>query len=349
MSAATEDLERFVRDALLRGESRPAIEAALATAGWPAEQVSEALDAYADVPFAVPVPRPRPYLSAREAFLYLVMFASLYVWAVQLGNLLFDLVNHWLPDPADPVYQRDWQGRSMRWAVASILIAFPLFLYVSRLLSREMAGSPVKRLSVVRRWLTYMTLFLAAGVMVGDLITLVFNLLGGALTLRFVLKVAIVGLIAGAIFWFYLRERHGRELAIVASVVVAATLAAAFMVMRSPADERAVTLDQRRMQDLQRIGHAVEAWYQVHDALPPDLAAVAKQPGSTVPAADPASGSTYEYIPGATRDYQLCAAFATDTARTGASGGYADPDAPAWDHPVGHHCFAREVAVRGGG
>ena len=347
MSAATEDLERFVRDALLRGESRPAIEAALATAGWPAEQVREALDAYADVPFAVPVPRPRPYLSAREAFLYLVMFASLYVWAVQLGSLLFDLVNHWLPDAADPPYQRAWQGRSMRWAVASILIAFPLFLYVSRLLSREMAGSPVKRLSVVRRWLTYVTLFLAAGVLVGDLITLVYNLLGGELSLRFVLKVLIVGAIAGAIFWFYLRERFGRELAIVAAVVVVASLAAAFMVMRSPAAEREVTLDQRRVEDLQHLGYAVAAWYQVNDGLPPDLAAVAKQPGSTVPTADPATGTTYEYIPGAGRDYRLCATFATSTADTGADA--RGPGIHEWNHPAGYHCFAREVPVRGGG
>ena len=348
MSAATEDLERFVREALLQGQSRPAIEAALVAAGWPAEQVREALAAYAEVPFPVPVPRPRPYLSAREAFLYLVMFASLYVWAIQLGSLLFDLVNHWLPDPADPPWTRQWQGRSMRWAVASILIAFPLFLYVSRLLAREMAESPVKRLSVVRRWLTYVTLFLAAGVLVGDLITLVYNVLAGELTLRFVLKVLIVGAIAGAIFRFYLRERFGRELAMVATVVVAASLAAAFVVMRSPTAERAVTLDQRRVQDLQRIGYAVEAWYQVHDALPPELAVVAKQPGSTVSTADPATGTTYEYIAGAARDYQLCAAFETDTAETGAGNDYAGPRAQSWDHPAGHYCFAREVPARGG-
>lgn len=347
MSAATQDLETFVRDALLKGQSRPAIHAALVAAGWPQEQVREALDAYAEVPFPVPVPRPRAYLSAREAFLYLVMFASLYVWALQLGGLLFDLVNHWLPDPADDPWRVQWQGRSMRWAVASILIAFPLFLYVSRLLSREMAASPVKRLSVVRRWLTYMTLFLAAGVLVGDLITLVYHLLGGALTLRFVLKVAIVGMLAGGVFWFYLRERHGRELLVLATIAVVAALVAAFMVMRSPATERAVTLDQRRVQDLQRIGDAVQAWYQVHDALPPDLAAVAKQPGSTVPATDPASGTLYEYRAGEGRDYQLCARFATDTAETGEGSPHAVPSTQAWDHPAGRHCFAREVSARG--
>ncbi|HTM71037.1 MAG TPA: hypothetical protein VL118_09255, partial [Luteimonas sp.] len=79
MAIATRDLELFVREALAAGQARPAIEAALAQAGWPAEQVRDALDAYADVPFAVPVPNPRPYLSAREAFLYLVLFATLYV------------------------------------------------------------------------------------------------------------------------------------------------------------------------------------------------------------------------------------------------------------------------------
>lgn len=346
MSAATEDLERFVRDALMRGESRGSIEAALASAGWPEGQVREALATWAEVPFPVPVPRPRAYLSAREAFLYLVMFASLYVWAIQLGSLLFDLVNHWLPDPADAPWRVQWQGRSMRWAVASILIAFPLFVYVSRLLSREMAESPVKRLSVVRRWLTYMTLFLAAGVLVGDLITLVYNVLGGELTLRFLLKVLIVAALAGGVFWFYLRERHGRALLVVAAIAVLLALAAAFVVMRSPADERAMTLDQRRVQDLQRIGYGVDAWYQVHDALPPDLAAVAKQPGSTVPTADPATGTTYEYIAGAGRDYQLCAAFETDTAETGAGDGYGGPRAQSWDHPAGHHCFAREAAAR---
>jgi len=211
-----------------------------------------------------------------------------------------------------------------------------------------MAQSPVKRLSVVRRWLTYVTLFLAAGVLVGDLITLVYNVLAGELTLRFALKVLIVGAIAGAIFWFYLRERLGRELAVVAAVAVAAALAAAFVVMRSPAAERAVTLDQRRVEDLQRIGYAVDAWYQVNDGLPPDLAAAARQPGSTVPTADPASGAAYEYIPGAGRDYRLCAAFETDTAQTGAGEGYVAPRAQAWDHPAGHYCFAREVPARGG-
>src|SRR3546814_3146708 len=118
MAVATRELEQFVNAALSRGESKQSVLAALSAAGWSPEQAADALDAYADVAFPVPVPRPRPYLSAREAFLYLLLFASLYVWAYHLGSLLFDLINTALPDPADSSYMRNRAGDSMRMSVA---------------------------------------------------------------------------------------------------------------------------------------------------------------------------------------------------------------------------------------
>ena len=99
----------------------------------------------------------------------------------------------------------------MRWSTASVIIAFPVFLFVARHLSRELARNPVKRLSAVRRWLTYLTLFLAAVVLVGDMITLVYNVLGGELTVRFVLKVLVAALIAGSIFGWYLVDLRREE------------------------------------------------------------------------------------------------------------------------------------------
>lgn len=211
MTSGTQDLQLFVREALTRGASKDAIEVALASAGWAPEQARDALDTYADVDFPVPVPRPRAHLSPREAFLYLVLFAALYLSAYHLGSLLFDLVNRFFPDPADPAYLVRNLAHSMRWSVASLVIAFPVFLLVARQLGGELARSPVKRLSAVRRWLTYLTLFLAATVLVGDLITLVYNLLGGELSMRFVLKVLVVAVIAGAIFGYYLLDLRREE------------------------------------------------------------------------------------------------------------------------------------------
>jgi energy-converting hydrogenase Eha subunit A len=210
VAAGVEELEAFVGEALLRGESRDDIEKVLLAAGWTAEQARGALAAYADVAFSIPVPKPRASLSAREAFLYLTLFGTLYISACHLGSLVFDLVDRAFPDPA--LEDRgSWTFDSIRWSVSSLMIAFPVFLYLSRQTERELALHPIKRLSPVRRWLTYLTLFVAAGVLIGDLTTLVYNVLGGELTVRFLLKVTTVAAIAGAIFTHYLLDLRREE------------------------------------------------------------------------------------------------------------------------------------------
>jgi hypothetical protein len=209
MASTTQDLELFVRDALLRGCSRQSIEGALTDAGWVPEQIRSAMSGFAEVDFTVPVPRPRPYLSAREAFLYLVLFTTLYLSAYHLGNLVFELINRSFPDASMPY--ANGVSQSIRWSVASIIIAFPVFLFLSAKVDREMRHQPVKRQSGVRRWLTYLTLFVAAVVLIIDLTTLVDGLLGGELTTRFILKVLVAAVIAGTVFGYYLRDLRRDE------------------------------------------------------------------------------------------------------------------------------------------
>jgi hypothetical protein len=209
MASAAQDLDQFVRESLLRGCSRASIEKALLDAGWASEQVRAALQAYAEAEFAVPVPRPRPYLSAREAFLYMVMFTTMYLSAYHLGALLFELINRSFPDLATPY--ENGRVESIRWSVATIIITFPTFLLLSARIGRELKRQVIKRQSAVRRWLTYLTLFVAAVVLIADLITLVDNLLGGEITVRFVLKVLVAGVIAGTVFGYYLWELRRDE------------------------------------------------------------------------------------------------------------------------------------------
>jgi hypothetical protein len=210
MAIASASLDIFVRDALLRGQGRAEIAQILKDAGWPAEQVTLALGEYADVPFPIPVPRPRASLSAREAFLYLVLFTALYLSAFNLGNILFELIDHAFPDAAAPAYRRLMSVESLRWSVSTLVVAFPVFLWTSNYIGRGIATNPAGRLSPVRRWCTYLTLFIAVACLIGDGTTLVYNLLSGDLTVRFLLKVLVVGVIAGSSFGYYLRDlRHG--------------------------------------------------------------------------------------------------------------------------------------------
>ena len=62
---ADANLLDFVKAALERGEARDRIKDVLKRAGWPEDQIDSALAAFADIDFAVPVPRPRSYGSAR--------------------------------------------------------------------------------------------------------------------------------------------------------------------------------------------------------------------------------------------------------------------------------------------
>lgn len=215
MASAIEEAREFVRDALAKGQPRESIEEALLAAGWPPAQVKRALASYAESSFAIPVPRPHTQLSARHAFVYLLLFSVLLVVAVQLGNLLFQLIDIGFSDPLDNQYAVSGRQSAIRWAVASLVVAFPLFLFLSNTVGREIKRNPAMRLSGVRRWLTYIALFIAATILMGDLISLIFRFLEGDLSTRFVLKSLTVGMIAGGIFGYYFlglnREERSTE------------------------------------------------------------------------------------------------------------------------------------------
>jgi hypothetical protein len=208
--AIREELLTFVREALERGVPRSEIQTVLLGAGWRAEEVTKALGAFAEIDFPIPVPRPKPYLSARETFLHLLQFTALYFSAWDLGRLFFLFIDRAFPDPAVSRYG-DYISDQIRWSVSSLVIAFPIFLLVTRSLASAAARDVEKRSSKVRKWLTYMTLFVAATVLAGDLVTLLYNLLGGELTTRFLLKAATVALIAGSVFGYFLWDLRGEE------------------------------------------------------------------------------------------------------------------------------------------
>ena len=205
------ELQQFVREALVKGASKHEIRQALVAAHWPDDEITASLDMFSDAPFVVPVPRRKPYLSAREAFMYAVLFVCLYISAFSFGSLLFDFINRWIPDALTQNYYPNDTASGIRNAIAALVVAYPLFLWLSSMMNKTLRRDPEKRGSKIRKWLTYITLFVAASFIIGDLITLITNLLGGELTLRFGLKVFTILLIAGVTFGYYLWDLRSEE------------------------------------------------------------------------------------------------------------------------------------------
>jgi hypothetical protein len=134
-------------------------------------------------------------------------------WTIALGSLAFVFINLWFPDPIaqpNPYYRSTAYNISTE--LASLIVAFPLYAWVLRWIGRGIEANPEKARSGVRKWLSYLALFIAAGCVIGDLITFLAYFIRGELTTRFVLKILVVVIIAGGVFWFYLtslREGDG--------------------------------------------------------------------------------------------------------------------------------------------
>ena len=205
-------LESFVQEALRSGVSREEIERVLVEAGWARKKVSSALSGYSPLDFSVPVPAPRANVSARDACLYLLMFGTLYYSVFNLVHLLFQFINLGFPDPAADNPQRIAQN--IRWSTSVVLVTFPVFLFIASRIAKMIREDPMQRTSGARKWLTYLTLALAASVVIGDVVALFNSLLSGELTVRFVLKGVAIGGAAGSVFWYYLRSVRADEQAL---------------------------------------------------------------------------------------------------------------------------------------
>ena len=212
--AVNDEISGFLKAGLERGLPREQLEDVLLEAGWPKDQVRRALGGFADVAFPIPVPRPAPYLSAREAFVYLVLFGTLYGSAISFGSLLFAFIHQAFPDPSlDPAAAMEMAREEIRWSVSFLVAMFPVFAFVFWTNDRAVRKDPGRRLSRVRQSLTYLSLFVGAATLIGVVTSIVYNLLGGELTVRFTLKVLTVATITGSLFGYFLRDVRREEVA----------------------------------------------------------------------------------------------------------------------------------------
>ena len=200
----SENLLRFIEASKAAGAADGFLVELLRGQGWADEDIYAAFGRYYQVRTGLAVP-PRGHSAgeaARDAFLYLLSFATLATWTIALGSLMFTFIDRWFPDPLARRYMGSRYQVSSE--MACIIVAFPVFLWVMRFILRDVETSPEKLESGVRKWLTYIALLIAAGAVIGDLITFLTFFLQGELTARFVLKVMTVLAIAGGVFWYYL-------------------------------------------------------------------------------------------------------------------------------------------------
>lgn len=287
----------------------------------------------------------------RDVFLYLLVIVVLTMSSISLWSLLVNFVNVYLPDSAQPVCWYDSCAGSIRSALSFLMVAFPVLVWAWRFIRRDVQAHPEKADLRVRRWLLYLTLFVAGIVVIGDLIALINSWLQGELTLQFALKVLAVLLISGSIFSYFLRELHpeksSRQRVIAGGAIVAVTLAiiAGFLTAGSPGSARDKKLDQQRVNDLSVIqGQIVSVFWTAKGRLPQVLGELEDSVSGFQVPNDPVTKESYEYVPTGSRTFRLCATFVFPSTSTQPVPAYYPLErGSTWDHGVGKQCFDRTI------
>ena len=310
-------------------------------------------------------------MTPKDFFLNLGVVVTLYTSAITFLTLIFEIIDRVFPDAlSQGYYSYGYYSSGIRFAIASLVIMFPLCIIITVFNNKQALAVPDKKKLAIRRWLSYLTVFLASLAMAIDLITLINTFLGGEITARFVWKVLSVLIVCGIIFAYYIIDlktdivggKGAKSFAVGVSVVVLAGIVGGFIIIGSPLTQRLRLYDERRVSDLQSIQWQVINYWQKKAALPKVSADLNDSiSGYKVPI-DPSTSANYEYQVSGATSFKLCATFDLSTAdvnskdyMTRDQNGNYYASVPAldskgytvaqdsWTHEKGRMCFDRKI------
>lgn len=288
--------------------------------------------------------------------MYVGALATLYISAGSLLGLLFATIDRVFRDQLS--YYDDPYSGGIRFALASLIVVFPISLILFSAVKKGIAREPAKLLLPLRRWALWITIFITGAFLAGDLIAVLSGFLGGELTMRFMLKALAVLLVSAAVFWYAVLEIRLtpekpvslRTPFIIGSLIgVLAAVVWGFAVMGSPFTVRKLRMDEQRVSDLQSIQWQVVNYWQQKSRFPKSLTELADPlSGYQVPT-DPETGASYEFTLGTGYAFTLCANFALPNSSQSRTimmkpypmGGDGAPE--NWEHSAGRACFERTL------
>lgn len=152
--------------------------------------------------------------SPKLVFYHLLSMVTLYISAISLIVLMFNVIDLAIADPAliDQPYYMEGSRSAIRIALSFLIVMFPVYMWTLFSLSNMYKKNEAVREMRVRKWLVYFTLFVAALIILFSFVMLINNLLQGELTMRFFLKFLTTAIVAGGIFGYYRWElKQGKE------------------------------------------------------------------------------------------------------------------------------------------
>ena len=291
---------------------------------------------------------PQTKTSAKDFFLNLGVIVSVYMLVGNLLALLFTIINKAYPKVSGYNY---FGSFSISWPVATLIIVFPVLVILTLILEKGYLVEPERRYLGIKRWLTYITLFISGVVLAVDLIMVLYYFIDGQeMTTGFILKVITVLVVFLGVFSYFLAEIREkldsgkRKMWFIGGlIVVLASIVLGFSVLGSPRTQRLYKYDEQKVSELFSLSYRVESYYMSKGVLPSsmdDLKSYDSYSDSMYN--DSQTGKPYEYIKTGDVSYSLCADFNKESRNQGA-GDYYSYGYTNWDHNAGRDCLEKTV------
>lgn len=136
----------------------------------------------------------------RDVFTYLLTTISLYVSATGAMLIISGLADYWFPGLE---YLGDPWTEDARIGISMQIVAFPILVYLTRLSRSRLRSGETSPDSRLRQAFIYLSLFVASVVVLVDLMVVIYDLLSGDLTARFLMKALGLLVLAVLVFRYY--------------------------------------------------------------------------------------------------------------------------------------------------
>jgi hypothetical protein len=293
---------------------------------------------------------------AKNFALQLGSLISLYLSISFFIVLLFGLINIWLPLESESYWQLESYSGMVRTGVAMIVVFFPTYLILTKFVNRDRVKGNGGGYHNFTKWLIYLSLLVAGGTLLVDLVTVIMTFLEGDLTTRFLLKALVVLFVVGATANYYILDAKGywlgrtkqtKQLAVLSLSIVVFFVLLGLLTIDSPQQQRETAIDQQQISDLTEIQYAVIDYWRLNDSLPSDLSEL----NSLRVPESPSGRMSYQYFV-EDDSFKLCAEFSSDSPNQNYR--YAPlhqyPDSKVniinlenWHYTAGEYCFERTI------
>ncbi len=292
------------------------------------------------------------HTNAKHFALQLGALISLYISIGALIQLIFGIITIKFPDELAGYWEVESANSSMRFAIALLIVAFPAYITLTRLINTaRRAGSAYLPFT---KWLIYLSLLVGGMVILGDLVSIIYNFLNGELTERFLFKALTVLAVVGSAFTYYVydareywqkEEQKSKNYGMAVAALVVASIVVGFLHIEKPSEVREHKADSLVISHLGTIQSFVLNHYTINSTLPESLNELDMR--GSVPEA-PTGRTPYTYKRTSANTFELCGEFAYESVNGEYGYPYYDSNSLVknpddWSHESGEWCFKRVV------